>query len=261
MRADAHYVDQLTSRRGERVYSDQPRGATTFDAEATEPAARDRRDVRERRSDRVLAQIADELAAIEAASALWRSQSQGQRRLAGDLLQVHTGRAAWLSAANTMLDGSARASMTTKPLGAMLMQIRETLATECRMAGIALHLDVDNWNARGAVHEQEFKLGVTGAIRALLAALPDVESGAIRVSATVADDALQVIEVSQDLVQIPGGTGRFFDLSWTDRPGGWLSAFAASVARAFVQRDGGSAVFVPGDRRGATIRLVLPPNN
>jgi hypothetical protein len=40
-----------------------------------------------------------------------------------------------------------------------------------------------------------------------------------------------------------------------------MAAFAASVARAFVQRDGGSAVFVPGDRRGGTIRLVLPPIN
>jgi len=261
MRADAHYVDQLTSRRGERVYSDHSRSVPAFDADATEPVQRDRRDIRERRSDRVLAHIAEEVSAIEAAAALWRSPGQSQRRLGADLLQIHTGRAAWLTGANTLLDGSVRGSATTKSIGALLMQVREGLATECRMAGVALHLEVDNWNAQGAVHESEFKLGVTGAVRSLLAALPDVESASIRLTATVADDALQVIEVSQDLVQIPAASGRFFDPSWTDRPGGWLAAFGASVARAFVQRDGGSAVFVPGERRGATIRLVLPPIN
>jgi hypothetical protein len=261
MRADAHYVDQLAGRRGERVYSDQSRTAASFDADAPEPAPRDRRDVRERRSDRVLAHIAEEVSAIEAAGALWRNPGQSQRRLAADLLQVHTGRAAWLSGANTLLEGSPRGTITGKAIGALLLQVRESLATECRMAGVALHLDVDDWNARGLVYETEFKLGVAGAIRALLAALPDVESAVIRMNATVTDEALQVIEISQDVVQMPAASGRFFDLTWTDRPGGWMAAFAASVARAFVQRDGGSAVFVPGDRRGGTIRLVLPPIN
>jgi hypothetical protein len=263
MRADAHYVDQLTSRRGERVYSDHSRSTAAIDADATDPvpAPRDRRDMRERRSDRVLAQIGEEVAAIEAAAALWKGQGPSQRRLGADLLQIHTGRAAWFTGANMLLDSPPRGSVTTKSIGALLLQVRENLATECRMAGVGLHLEVDNWTAQGAIHEGEFKLGVAGAIRALLAALPDVESATIRLTATVADEALQVIEISQDLVQMPPASGRFFDLTWTERPGGWLTAFGASVARAFVQRDGGSAVFVPGERRGGTIRLVLPPVN
>jgi hypothetical protein len=238
------------------VYTDHPRATASFD-EAADTGPRDRRDQRERRSDRVLAQIAEEVSAIEAAAVLFRGQSQTQRRLAADLLQVHTNRAAWLTGANTLLDGSSRGAVTTRPIGALLMQIRENLLTECRMAGAALHVTTDDWNARVAVHETELKLGVAGAVRALLSALPDVDGATIRVTATVADNALQAIEIAQDLVQIPPVPSRFFDLSWTERPGGWLAAFGASVARAFAQREGGSATFVPGEKRGGTVRLVL----
>jgi hypothetical protein len=118
-------------------------------------------------------------------------------------------------------------------------------------------VSADDWNARVAVHEGEFKLGVAGAVRALLAAVPDVENAAIKVTVTVADETLQTVEVTQDLVPAPSAPSRFFDLTWTDRPGGWLTGFAASVSRAFAQRAGGAATFVPGERRGATIRLTL----
>ena len=255
MRADAHYVDQLTSRRGERAYSD--RAAAAFDADTTDAAPRERRDVRERRGDRVLALVAEEVMAIEAAAALWRGQAQSQKRLAADLLQIHTNRAAWLTAANTMLESSTRGAATNVPVGALLMQLRENLATECRMAGVTLHVAANDWNVRVAVQEGEFRLGVAGAVRALLAAVPDVEHAAIRVNVTVADEAIQTVEVTQDLVQAPSAPSRFFDLSWTDRPGGWFAGLSASVARAFAQREGGNATFVPGDRRGATIRLSL----
>jgi hypothetical protein len=243
------------------VYTDHSRTAASFDADTTDAGPRDRRDVRERRSDRVLAQIAEEVAAIEAAAALWRGQAQSQKRLAADLLQVHTSRAAWLTGANTLLDASSRGPVTTKPIGVLLMQVREDLATECRMAGVSLHVSADDWNARVAVHESEFKLGLAGAIRALLSAVPDVDGATIRVTATIADDALQAIEISQDMVQVPSVPSRFFDLSWIDRPGGWPAAFAAAVARAFAQREGGSATLVPGERRGATLRMTLTQNN
>lgn len=259
MRADAHYVDQLTSRRGERVYTDHPRQPTPFDSEG-DANPRDRRDVRERRSDRVLAQIAEEVAAIDAAAALWRAQAQSQRRLAADLLQVHTNRAAWLTGANALLDGSGRGSVVSKPIGVLLMQIREDLVTECRLSGVALHVSADDWNLRVSVHETEFGLGVAGAIRALLNSAPDAEGATIRVNAVVAEDVLQAIEISQDVIEIPSVPSRFFDLSWTERPGGWMAAFSASVARAFAQREGGAATFVPGERRGATIKLAVSAN-
>ena len=257
MRADEHYVDQLSSRRGERVYTDNPRSVTPFDAEATEAPTRDRRDARERRTDRVLALVAEEVAAIEAAAALWRGQVPSQRRLAADLLQIHTNRAAWLTGASALHEGSSRGSVVTKPIGALLMQVREDLATECRMAGVGLHVAADDWNVRVSVHEGEFKLGVTGAVRSLLSAAPDVEGATIRITATVVEGVLQAIEISQDVIEVPPVPSRFFDLSWTDRPGGWFAAFAASAARAFAQREGGSATFVPAERRGGTIRLVL----
>jgi hypothetical protein len=256
MRADAHYVDSLSGRRSERVYTDQPR-VPASDAGAESPL-RDRRDVRERRTDRVLAQIAEEVSAIEAATALLKSPGQTQRTLAADLLQIHAGRAAWLSGANTLLEGSLRAPAVSRPVGMLYMQIRESLAAECRAAGVSLQIKLDDWNARVIVHENEFRTGVSGAVRAILAALPDADTTTIRLTASVTDETVTVVEVTQEQIQIPAATShRFFDLSWTDRPGGWLAAFAATTARALAQRDGGTAALEAGERRGGTLRLTL----
>ena len=254
MRADAHYVDQLTGRRNERIYSDHPRATPSHDADAVEPASRDRR------GDRVLAQIAEEVSALEAASALLRSPvSTAAHRATVDLVHVHAKRAAWLAAANTLLDGTPRGSIAARrQVGALLMHVREGLETECRLAGVALQFQADDWNAWALVNEREFLTGVAGAVRAALAGLGDAESGAIRVTLAASDEALQTVEVAQDRVQMPAAASqRFFDLSWTDRPGGWMAALGAAAARALAQRDGGSAAFIPGERRGSTIRLTF----
>jgi hypothetical protein len=263
MRADAHYVDQLTSRRSERVYTDYSRATGSHDADAPEPALRDRRDVRERRGDKVLAQIAEEVAAIEAAAALLRSPaSTAAHRVAIDLLQVHAKRAAWLAGANTLLDGAPRGGLATRQIGALLMQVRDGVAAECRLAGVTLHFQADDWNVSIGVNEPEFLIGVSGAIRTTLAALADVDGGTIRVMLSVSGDALQAVDVAQDHTNWPVASNqRFFDLSWVDRPGGWVAALGAAAARALAQRDGGSAVFVPADRRGGTIRLIFAATN
>jgi hypothetical protein len=62
--------------------------------------------------------------------------------------------------------------------------------------------------------------------------------------------------VTQDEVLVtPSEGGRFFDASWTDRPGGWIAGLGASVARAAAQQHGGDAVFLADEQHGSTVRL------
>jgi hypothetical protein len=50
---------------------------------------------------------------------------------------------------------------------------------------------------------------------------------------------------------------RFFDLSWSDRPGGAAAAIGAAAARAVAERHGGDATFVAGAAPGSTVRLTF----
>jgi hypothetical protein len=261
MRADAHYVEQLTSRRTDRVYTDQPRAvaatAAVKDGDAPEPELRERRDPRDRRGDRVLAQISEEVATIESALAmLGGGSSATAQRVTLDLVKSHAHRAGWLLRAQGLLDGTHRGQMKTRPLGALLGQVRDGLAAECRLAGVSLHVLANDWNAPVTMDDQEFVAGLTGAVMATMGLLAQVESPVIRLVADASSEGLETIEITQDQAPVPAAAaGRFFDLSWIDRPGGWPACLGAATARAVVQRDGGSASFATGERRGSTVRL------
>jgi hypothetical protein len=248
MRADAHYVEQLTSRRTDRVYTDQPRAVATAavkDSEAPDPEFRERREPRDRRGDRVLAQISEEVATIESALAMLGGPSSAMAQRAG-----------WLLRAQAILDGTHRGQTKTRPLGALLGLVRDGLAAECRLAGVSLHVLADDWNAPVTMDEHEFVAGLTGAVMATMGLLAQVEAPVIRLVAAASSEGLETIEVTQEQVPVPAAAvGRFFDLSWVDRPGGWPACLGAATARAVVQREGGSASFSTGERRGSAVRL------
>jgi hypothetical protein len=63
--------------------------------------------------------------------------------------------------------------------------------------------------------------------------------------------------VQETVVVDPGVATRFFEASWSDRPGGWAAALGALVARAVAQRHGGDALFMPREGRGSTTRLTF----
>lgn len=260
MRADAHYVEQLTSRRTDRVYTDQPRAVATAavkDSEAPDPEFRERREPRDRRGDRVLAQISEEVATIESALAMLGGPSSAMaQRVTLDLVKSHAQRAGWLLRAQAILDGTHRGQTKTRPLGALLGLVRDGLAAECRLAGVSLHVLADDWNAPVTMDEHEFVAGLTGAVMATMGLLAQVEAPVIRLVAAASSEGIETIEVTQEQVPVPAAAvGRFFDLSWVDRPGGWPACLGAATARAVVQREGGSASFSTGERRGSAVRL------
>jgi hypothetical protein len=254
MRADAHYVEQLTARRSERA-SDQARtngsGAdSTAEAEGVE---------REHRRERILSQIAEHLATVaSAASLLAGPASPLARRLNVDLIRAEAGRANWLLRTRALLDGTQRVQVRPYRLGAILDEIRQGFGPFCRVDNITLQLRAQDWDAMVAVDPVALVAGLTGALVATASLFDTADGAIVRVTTEASAGELRTIEVSQDEVAVPAQTSlRFFDVNWTDRPGGWLAALGAATARAVAQQHGGNAVLLVDERRGTSVRMNI----
>lgn len=255
MRADPHYVELLSSgARAERAR--ESRGAVRdSDAPAVPHASRPPRD------RRLIDQLLEDIAAIEsAASMLTSDASPLARRVSLDLIKAQSTRAAWLLRAQSLLAGPAPEPIPRAiPVAAILAQLRNRLASECRIVGVQLHATTES-SAVVAIDDNILSLGVTGAVLSLLPVALGADGAVIRIDAVVEDDGdeddLQAIEISQDLAPISAqARQRFFDAEWVERPGGWLAATGAAVALAAAERLGGRAVLEAGARRGCRIRL------
>lgn len=262
MRADAHYVDVLTTRRAERnerTDRPTPRAAEPAVEPDATPESRERREPRERRSERVFAQLAEDLATIDATSALLGADTSPLARRANlDLVRAHVSRAAWLIRANSVLDGVHRAQPRPRTLHTLLGQIRDAFAPEARLNQLRLETHATDWNASVTIDDVALTTGVLGAIYATAGLLSQSEGATIRVTAVQVGGDLTAFEISQDAVVVGAPViAKFFDASWTDRPGGWLAGIAAWSSRVAAHRLGGDAAIQPGERRGSIVRLGL----
>ena len=265
MRADEHYVEQLSSRRGDRqAHEPGPAAVAEPEARTIEPVTepRERHDSRERRQALIATQLAEDLATIDtAARAAAAPASAMAQRVSLDLVRAHAWRAAALLQARELLDGTVR----TRPqaacqLGPALMKLREGLSAESRLTGIALHVHASDWNASVSFDERELLAALTGSVIATVGFLKDIERATIKVLVASSGGELRTIDVSQEDVQVPQTlAARFFDAAWTDRPGGSAAALGAATARAVAQHHGGAATFQCGERRGCSIRLSFTP--
>ena len=279
MRAEDHYVDELPSRRssprGEGARDahdevlpgrdDRPDGARRDEPRRDEPRRDEPAevpapvDLGAERRERVLAQLADEIATIESAAALLGEQaSLVSRRVGVDLIRSQARRAAWMLRAHAIAAGTHLPAVRQRTVGSLLSQIRDELAAECRLAGVSLQMQAADLQATVAVDDDAVAAGVEGAIIATLGLVAPHEGAAIRVTAVALGGDLRTVEVRQDVAPVsPQVRRRCFDPSWTDRPGGWMAAFGAETARAVARASGGDATFLARDRRGSTLRLTL----
>ena len=259
MRADSHYVDQLLNSKGEPVREARRRSAPPAAVADEHTEARERRDARDLRTERLFSQLAEDLATVESSVATLASgASPTARRVMLDVMRAHTWRAGWLIRAQALADSPARGAVRSRAIGAVLARVREGFAAECRLNSLVLHVHVPDWNASVSIDEQELVTGVTGAIIATIGLLGDSDGATIRVTATASGGELRAVEVAQDDTPVSAAVGgRFFDPVWADRPGGWVAGFGAWTARTVAQRHGGEAALVAGDRRGSMLRLTF----
>lgn len=260
MRADAHYVDLITSSRR----SDAPR-------ETTRPATKSRSaadwdsdlglefppEARGAERDVPLSHLADDLATIQGAAALLANEASPLvRRVSLDLINMHASRAAWRLRADEVLSNRGRLDRRGRRLGALLTQVREALAPACRLNNVGLQIHASNWEAVVSVDADVLDVGLTGAVLATIGLVRSDEWAAIRIHATEQDGELRVVDVTQEEVSVPEGLGRrFFDATNIERPGGWAASLGAATAKAAARLHGGDATLISGERRGSTIRF------
>jgi hypothetical protein len=254
MRAEPHYVEQLTSRRTSRPVDEAARASMT-EPEVPEIDPGDR----ERLRLQVLSRLGEGLGSIGSASALLAGDASPlARRTNIDLIRAEAWRAAWLVSGQSMLDGRTRVQTRPRPIGPLLERVRQGFAAECRLNDAEILLSSQDWNDLVAIDESALVTGITGAVIATFGVLGRLEGCSIRLSTGVDGGGLRIIEVTQEEISVPPGAAvRFFELAWLERPGGWVAGLGAALCRAVAQQHGGHAVLVTGDRRGTAIRMTL----
>lgn len=256
MRAEPHYVEQLSARRADRIERERPQESVRS---AVTEIDRSAPHTREQRGDRVLGQLQEELATLATATAMLTQASPLARRLGTDLVRAQAWKASWLLKAHALVEGRDRAQIRPQAVGPLIEQLRQGLLAECRLSGVSLLWSASDWNATVAGDDTVLSAGVTGAVVATLGVMGQPESGGtVRVNIETAGGELRAIDVVQDEYSVPAGMSqRCFDLGWTDRPGGWLAALGAVTAKLAAQQHGGTALLQAGERRGTVLRISL----
>jgi hypothetical protein len=242
MRADAHYVDQLTARVAE----------TPSRAAALTPQQR-------AKDAETTAQTIAAITTIQAAAHLASEDgSPLVRRVALDLIRSAAWRASWQVRASAVLDQTHRWQFRPRLVGAVLSRVRDGFAADGRLRGVEVTMQVADWNATLDLDEEALVAAVAGAVIATSGVMEGIESPRVVVTARPMGESDLVIDVSQDAVTVdPADAERFFDASRPDRLGGRLAAIGASAARVVAQRHAGDAVLVSDAGRGSTVRLTL----
>jgi light-regulated signal transduction histidine kinase (bacteriophytochrome) len=241
MRADAHYVDQLTARVPE-----------TSRTSASTPQQR-------ARDAETTAQTIAAITTIQAAANLASEDgSPLVRRVALDLIRAAAWRAAWQVRAAAVVDQTHRWQFRSRHVGAVLSRVRDGFAADGRLRGVDITMQIADRNAMLDLDEEALVAAVAGAVVATAGVMEGIESPRVGVTARPADDGDLIIEVSQDAVAVdPADAERFFDASRPERLGGRLAAIGAAAVRVVAQRHAGEAAFVSDAGRGSTLRLTL----
>jgi hypothetical protein len=180
------------------------------------------------------------------------------QRVALDLLQAETHRAAWQLAAGAILEGRHSWRARSSVLGPLVLGVCEAFAAESRLKGTELMPEISDWNVAASVDEDAFACALSGAILAVMALAEAADARTMTVAVRASSDGSPTVDVTQAAASLPaGGVGRFFDPRWTDRPGGGVAALGAATAKAVAEHHGGDAILIGREGRGSTVRLTF----
>ena len=177
MRHDAHYVDELLSRgRGHRVVAiparengDERRSPWTDAAPAAPPT-------------RVYAEVVESLEAIGTCLQLFRDTARpAAERVALDLIETETARAAWLVQALSVLDEEPPVANGAVELEAVANRVARLLAPGRYRAGAALRIETSAPGLRARGDESLLTLAVAAIATALQAATERTAEAVVRI--------------------------------------------------------------------------------
>ena len=181
-------------------------------------------------------------------------------RVALDLIRTEAHRARRLVQCLNTLSVSPTLSLAPLPLRVALDQALDAFGPERRLSGVQVRMEGGDGLHAVAVDPEWFGVAVAGLLGGMLALVQNTRAPIVdaRLS-TVASGASVALELSQAVVTIPDwALSRFFDVEWTDRPGGYQAAVELAAAKRIVELHHGEVELVAGDRSGCRLKAVLP---
>jgi len=207
----------------------------------------------------LITHVSAAIATIESAAAMLagRGTPLGQQVALG-LVRAEAWRADWQLRAAAILDGSHEWQFHRCSVGPLVVRACERFAASSRLNGIDLALDVADWSASAMLDEEAVICAVAGAVMATAGLSEGAASRSLSVAVGRSKDDRLAITVAEDGVSPPAGIDRrFFDVKWSERPGGWLAAIAAVTVQAVAERHNGEAALLDRKGRGSALQLTF----
>jgi hypothetical protein len=213
--------------------------------------------------DGELGAIARSLRAIESCLQLVSDGDEALRhRVALDLIRSEAHSASVLVHCLGLLRShDAQITRADEPIELLVREVIDGFDAERRFCGAAITMDRRDHYHVAAVDRECFGTGVAGAIGALLAIVQSSRTPAIHVRVSPpSPQAPLTIELAQQSTGVHAATlARFFDVQWTERPGGYHAAVYLAAARRSMELHGGAVEVQTSVRGGCRIVMTLPP--
>lgn len=254
MRHDAHYVDELMA-------GGRPRHVVAIGTGEAESARRSAIHGRAAAAPapKAYAEVGESLEAIGTCLQLFgRTARPAAERLALDLIEAETARAAWLVQALSILDDEPPVANAPVDLDGVLRHVARVMYAAHPRQGVSVEIQTGQSGLRARGDTSLVTLAVA-AITAAVQSAADHADGAV-VRMTIADDAAGRvrIEAAQDAVRMPASwRARFLDPEWAERPGGRRVAILLSAARRIAELHRGALTMGGADHGGCCLVLSL----
>lgn len=181
-------------------------------------------------------------------------------RVALDLIRTEAHRARRLVQCLNTLSAPPSLSLTAQPLRVMVDQALDAFGPERRLSGVQVRVDSGDGLHAASVDPEWFGVALAGLFGGMLALVQTTRTPSLdaRLS-TVPSGASVMLELSQQIVTVPDwALARFFDASWTERPGGYQAAVELAAARTIIEQHRGGVELVPGERGGCRLVVTMP---
>jgi hypothetical protein len=206
----------------------------------------------------LVASVAESVTTIQSSASLLAADgSPMARRIAIGLVRAEAWRAAWQLRAAAILERRHDWRPRSVVLGSVLGRVREEFGPEQRLGNIDLRLNILDWNVSADLDEAALVCGIAGAVFASAGLATGADVPELTLVARRPEGKRIIVEVTQDAAVPDAVAARFFDPTWTDRPGGRVAMLGAAVAKAVAEQHGGTASFVTSQARGGSVKLTL----
>ncbi|RPJ59919.1 MAG: hypothetical protein EHM24_27550, partial [Acidobacteria bacterium] len=209
-----------------------------------------------------LAEVTGHLEAIGSSLNLFSRRDRLLReRVAHDLIEAEVQRAARLAQGLAVLADDPTLARQSLDLRLTLRDVVNRMRPERALAKVEIVVDEGDRPVLAWADDRLLSIGLASAIGGFHAMVEQLPGAWVRAAAgTDLSRGTAMVEISESAVALPAAQiSRFFDLSWTDRPGRCLAAVGFAAARRIVELHGGSSAISVAADGGCVLRLEFPP--